>query len=240
MKHTPLSLLITAMIVFGISMSCAYADSPWKSRAGGLRSRSASFHGGRSSLRPKRPSRLGSSSLSGRSSSRSSSGITNLSRGLSQLNGRSRSGQSAGSGIGNGGILQELLRGTDGFSQNGGYGDLFNGSYGNRYHREDPMAKAYRDVGIANAVVGLIGVLVTASQYSTPPAAVAAPVRAVPAGHWERQTVVVQPKHYENYQEWIPEIFDSRTGQKIGGGFYETRTRLVPETLQHRDVWVGP
>ena len=65
-------------------------------------------------------------------------------------------------------------------------------------------------------------------------------VVAAPAGYWARQAVVVQPERYEQYQEWIPEIYDARTGQKTGGGYYETRTRLSPQVVEYRNVWVAP
>ena len=243
MKKTAVSLVVIAAITLWVSMPCAYADSPWKSRVGSLRSGGGSFLGGRSSS--SRAALSGLSRLSGRSGhsglsglsglsggGRNGSGLAELARGIGQLHGLNGNGQSYGSGIGNGRVLGEFLNNAGAYGHNGGYG-----GYG---YREDQMAKAYRDVGIANAVVGLVGVLVTASQNANYPAVAVAPVSAPPAGHWERQTVVVQPAHYESYQEWIPEIFDSRTGQRIGGGFYESRTRLVPETLQYRDVWVGP
>jgi len=94
------------------------------------------------------------------------------------------------------------------------------------------MSKAVRDVGIAHAVVGLVGIMANAAQAER--------CVAVPAGHWERRAVVVQPERYEQYQEWIPELYDSRTGVKIGGGYYETRSRLVPQVVQYQDVWVTP
>ena len=115
------------------------------------------------------------------------------------------------------------------------YRDGYRGGYYNAYQREtDSMARAYRDVGIANALVGLVGVLATASQqqgYACAPAS--------PQGYWQRQAVVVEPQRYEQYQEWIPELYDSRTGQKIGGGYYEVRTQLVPEVVEYRAVWLS-
>lgn len=98
------------------------------------------------------------------------------------------------------------------------------------------MARAYRDVGLAHAAVGLVGILVSAAQQADYMAAAPAPA---PAGYYERQAVVVQPRRYEQYQEWIPELYDPYTGQKLGGGYYETRTRVVPEVIQYRDVRVA-
>jgi len=100
------------------------------------------------------------------------------------------------------------------------------------HHDNYSMSKAVRDVGIAHAVVGLVGIMANAAQAER--------CVAVPSGHWERRAVVVQPERYEQYQEWIPELYDSRTGLKIGGGYYETRSRLVPQVVQYQDVWVTP
>ncbi|NLN94508.1 MAG: hypothetical protein GX130_14570 [Candidatus Hydrogenedens sp.] len=132
------------------------------------------------------------------------------------------------------------------------------------YRREDSMARAYRDVGLAHAMVGLVGVMASMSQepvypvYAPAPTAVpvavplAAPtavpltsVSSVPVvspapsgGYWERRPVVVHPQHYEKYEEWIPPITDARTGETRGGGYFETRSRLVPERVEYQDVWV--
>ena len=116
------------------------------------------------------------------------------------------------------------------------------------YRQEDSMAKAYRDVGIANAMVGLVGVLATLSQEpvyapvcapAPAPAAVPLAAPAAPSGYWERRPVAVHPEHYEQYQVWIPAIVDARTGATTGGGYYETRSRLVPEQIEYQDVWVS-
>ncbi len=82
---------------------------------------------------------------------------------------------------------------------------------------DDGYSRAIRDVGLANAAVNLIGIAATAGAYAYP-----APVAVQP--------VVVQPSHYETYQVWVPEVYDPATGARIGGGYYETRTRLVPGT----------
>lgn len=115
----------------------------------------------------------------------------------------------------------------------GQYSDYGRGGYGNPwdqgYGREDEMAKAYREVGIANAVVGLVGVLVQASENSR---------YCEPQGQWTRERVLISPARYETYQVWIPPAYDSRTGAKIGGGFYETRTQVIPEVYEEREVRV--
>ncbi len=126
------------------------------------------------------------------------------------------------------GLISEIASRHGGGS---GYGDF--GGFGGYSHR-DQYAKAYRDVGIANAVVNLIGIIATTHQQQRQ---TVAPPR--PSGHYEQQRVVLKEAHYETYQAWVPEIYDSRTGRKIGGGYHESRTRLVPEVYGYRDVWVG-
>ena len=118
--------------------------------------------------------------------------------------------------------------------------------YGNGYSHDNEMAKAYRDVGIANAVVGLVGIAATVARepaYYGPAYTTAAPVYATPrpTGQWVRERVVVAPARYETYQVWIPEIYDPYTGQR-SGGYYETRTRTIPEVTESRNVYVesGP
>ncbi|HDP33990.1 MAG TPA: hypothetical protein ENN29_02650 [Candidatus Hydrogenedentes bacterium] len=93
-----------------------------------------------------------------------------------------------------------------------------------------------------NAVAGLAGALINASMNSNhiAPAPAPAAVSAAPAGRWERQAVVLQPQRREEYKEWIPEAFDPATGRKNGGGYYEIRTRIIPEVVQYHDVWVTP
>ncbi len=165
------------------------------------------------------------------------------------------------------GGLPGLSRGSDRSSQRGpggaNYGDLLNLFQGMgeqlyraqgyahgrpSYREEDAMAKAYRDVGIMNALVGLTGVLISASQnanYGTvahgprhTPAP--APAAYAPSGRWERQAVVLQPQQQEQSRVWVPETYDAHTGQKVSGGYYEVRTRITPEVVQYHDVWVTP
>lgn len=91
------------------------------------------------------------------------------------------------------------------------------------------MAKAYREVGIANAVVGLVGVLVQAAEANQ---------YRQSQGQWTRERVLISPARYETYQVWIPPIYDPQTGAKVGGGFHENRTRLIPEVYEEREVRV--
>lgn len=119
--------------------------------------------------------------------------------------------------------LRDLNRGLE---RLGGPGD-----YRGDRHDRDAMARAYRDVGIANAVVGLAGIAIGPPRmpaYPPPP----------PPGQWVREKVVVAPAHYEQYEVWIPEVYDPRTGCR-SGGYYETRTRLVPEVCEYRDVYMN-
>ena len=72
------------------------------------------------------------------------------------------------------------LQGLDGLLNSMKYKHGY-GGWGHDYNRgHDDYWDAYRDVGIANAVVDLIGVLVSAGSYSSY-APVAAPVEVVPA-----------------------------------------------------------
>lgn len=134
------------------------------------------------------------------------------------------------SGLNAADVLQGLgaLSGGDGL---GGYGGNPWQGYG-RDRREDAMAKAYRDVGIMNAVVALVGIAATVSQNSAAYAPAHAAPAPAPAPMVER--VVVAPARYESVQVWVPPIYDSRTGAQIGGGYHEARSQYVPET--YRDV----
>lgn len=241
MKHTS-TVLIAIAVVFGMTMHYAEADNPWKGRIGGIRS------GGSSNLLRSGASRaLQNSGRSFKiptasSAIRGSSSRSGLADGLERLSSRGRVTEGLGRSGSPGLDTFGKMLGAFGNYAGHGYG------YGDRYRYENEMADAYRDAAIANAVVGLVGIMVSAAQQSNcttvaamPAAAAPMPVTAAPPpGRWERQVVVVQPAHYETYQEWIPEIYDSRTGQQIGGGYYESRSRLVPETYQYRDVWVTP
>lgn len=233
MKHIT-TVLIAVVLALGVSAQYAAADNPWKSRIGGLRSSGAN----RITRSSGRSYKLPNVSNSLRNGSRRSG----LAEGLGRISDRSR----GGAGLGRNGRpgLDTLGKMLGAFGNYAGHGY----GYGDRDRYENEMADAYRDAAIANAVVGLVGIMVSAAQQSdcttvaATPVSTAMPVAhaAPPPGHWERQTVIVQPERYETYQEWIPEIYDSRNGQKIGGGFYETRTRLVPATFQYKDVWVTP
>jgi len=133
-----------------------------------------------------------------------------------------------------------FLGGLGGFGGYGGFpmGDYgyFNG-YGDRHHRdEDSMADAYREVGMTHAVVNLIGIIAETATATAQNNNYYRPAQS--SGHWERQAVILQPARQEQYEVYVEPLYDQRTGQKISGGYNETRTRTVPEVIQYRDVWV--
>lgn len=105
--------------------------------------------------------------------------------------GSSRSGLSGLEGLGS--LLEQAGRNH----RHGGYG----GHRRSDRHREYSYAHAYRDVGIANAVVDLVGILVSASayQHTYAPMAVApvevmpAPVEPIPLAPMGAVTVVPPP-----------------------------------------------
>lgn len=243
MKHIT-TVLIAVVLVLGVSAQYAAADNPWKSRIGALRSSGGSraLQNGLNRVTRSSGRSFKLPNVSG--GIRGGSSRSGLAEGLGRLAERGRTSTGLGR-TGNTGLdtFGKML-GAFGNYAGHGYGHGF--GYGDRHRYENEMADAYRDAAIANAVVGLVGIMVSAAQQSNCTTVAATPVStampvaqaAPPPGHWERQKVIVQPEHYETYQEWIPELYDSRTGQKIGGGYYETRTRLVPATFQYKDVWV--
>jgi hypothetical protein len=114
----------------------------------------------------------------------------------------------------------------------GGYGNQgYGGSpwgYYDRHREAEAYADAYRDAAIANAVVDVVGILVSNSQARRV---------AEPAGHYVTQRRVVKEGFYETYTVWVPETYDSKTGEYIEG-HNETRRRWVPEVYEETQVWV--
>lgn len=114
-----------------------------------------------------------------------------------------------------------------------GYGYGYDNRYGDRYGSRgyrDPdraYADAYRDVGIANAVVGLVDVIVNNGATQVYPQ---------PCGHYERTKVVVQEGHYEETRVWVSESYDPYA--HVDRGHYEIQRRWVPEVCEYRDVYV--
>lgn len=132
--------------------------------------------------------------------------------------------------------------------------------FDNFNRRDEAYADAIRDAAIANAVVGVVGIVAESATRSQayrygygghgaqpvyggqrgfgapgPAYAQAAPVQR---GQYVRERIVIEPERYVQEQVWIPERYDPTNGRKVGGGFYETRTQLVPERVEYRDVWV--
>ena len=134
--------------------------------------------------------------------------------------------------IGHGEILQSLMgQGVgNGYGYGHGHGGYDRGYEGGYGYDGYGMPQAYRDVGIANAVVGLVGVAAQAAQNSQ------CYGYSQPAAQYYNQRVLVSPARYETRQVWVPESFDPQTGAKIGGGFYENRTEMVPEVYENRMV----
>ena len=108
-----------------------------------------------------------------------------------------------------------------------------NGRHGSHNDSDKAMASAYRDAAIANAVVGLVGIFVEAGMRNQ-----CAVRPAQPTGHYETHRVILQPGRYEQDRVWIPERYDPNTGRKLGGGYHETRTRWIPETVEYRKVYI--
>lgn len=109
--------------------------------------------------------------------------------------------------------------------------------YDNRhgYRHDDDYADAAKTAAIANAVVGVVGILANANRPYCPPPVVVAP--PAPCGHYVTERVLVQPGHYEQIRAWVPQSRDPYTGCMVGG-YYEVHQRWVPEVYETRQVWV--
>ncbi len=154
--------------------------------------------------------------------------------------GSSRGGRGLSSQAGSSGLrgLSNLLGG--GYGNNPfGYPGGYNPWEAQRRASKD-YADAYRDAAIANAVVGLVGVLVNAhvqerAMRTAVPVA-AAPVQ--PAGYYATQRTVVREGYYENRQVWVPEHPDPTTGAVIQG-HHELHRVWVPPVYQESQVFVS-
>lgn len=131
----------------------------------------------------------------------------------------------------------------DAIRDNYGRGDYYNGYNGghhNGHHNDDDYARAYRDVGIANAIVDLVGVATTAAYgpryYAPAPIAVGEPYPAPSCGYYRIERVLVCPGHHEDYRVWVPETRD-HCG-RVYGGYYEVQQRWIPDRYEERQVWV--
>ena len=132
---------------------------------------------------------------------------------------------------GGSGVFGSPFGGPFGNPYGGPFGDPYGGRHGDSDAKE--LADAYRDVGIANAVVGLVSVLATSQPtYREPVYREAQPTR-----HYVREKVILKEGYYEDYKVWVPEQYDSGTKDKVLG-HYEMRQRWVPEVYGYRDVQV--
>lgn len=209
----------------------------------------SSHRGGGSVLR-------GLSGLQGRGGSHGSSRQSDL-RGLQGLGnlldlgrrGYERGGRGGGHGGGYGGGYGHGGYGGGDWGRGGGYGGGGwgrygdHGGYGDRYYDSDrEYARAMRDSAIANAVVGVVGIIANSAtapyavQQPYPGPVYQAPV-AAPTYRVER--VLVREAHYEEYQTWVPDTYDARTGETIVG-HNVVRQRYVPELWQERQVQIYP
>lgn len=156
---------VVAVVVLA-SLALVMTDAAAQSRGRSIRIPSRSESGLRWPSAVGRSGLSGLSGLSGRSERNGLSGLGSLSGRSGNIGnpfaGSSRSGFRGLEGLG--ALLDEA-------SRNYGYG-----GYGPwDHHDQYSHAEAYRDVGIANAVVDLVGILVNASAYQT-----YAPVAAAP------------------------------------------------------------
>jgi len=149
--------LVVALVT---SLMLVTTEAAAQSRARSMRVPSSSGSGSRAVSAIARSGRSGPSGFTGPGRS-----------GRNLLSGSSRSGLSGLEGLG--GLLEQAGRNYG----HGGYG----GPFRSDRPREYSYAKAYRDVGLAHAVVDLVGILVSASAYHQPYAPMAvAPVEFVP------------------------------------------------------------
>jgi hypothetical protein len=141
------------------------------------------------------------------------------------------------------------LRGLGSLLQYGGHGHG-HGSYGYgggywdyRHDADREYAHAMRDAAIADAVVGVTGIIAgaaTAPYYAAPPAyPVYSPVYVPAPTRYVRERVLVRQGGYEDYEEWVPDRYDTHTGETIAG-HYEVHRRYVPELWEERLVPVAP
>ena len=232
----PTSILAMAAVLIATVGLCA-PEAHAQSRRQGSRV----MKSGSSSSRSRSISRSGSTSRGSSSRSRSApSSRGSSSRGRSSPSSRfgssggSRSGSPGLGNLGNLGNLGDVLNGIGNRTRGGGF-DRY--GYGDRRRGRDEYSDAYREVGFAHAIVNLIGII---AETSTNNRALRQAQPAQPAPQLVREKVVVQPGRYEQYEVQVPARYDPNTGQLLGGGYTETRTRWLPEVVQYRDVYVMP
>ena len=144
----------------------------------------------------------------------------------------SRSTGSSGPRLGNGEGLRALGRVLNNWEDGELGRRLDNYRYNNdRYDAAKEYADAYRDAAIANAVVGIVGILAQSAQP------VRQPQYQQPTGRYEQRRVLIREGYFEESKVWVPEQFDSRN-QVTVAGHYEIHRRWVPEVYGYQDVWV--
>jgi len=134
-------------------------------------------------------------------------------------------------------ILDEL---RNRYYDNRGY---YNG-YHDHHRHDDDVADAYRDAAIANAVVNLVGIAVTAATQPRVQTVAVAPVACAPApvavaqpqGYYRTEKILVSEGYYEDVRVEVPTTRD-QYGRTINGG-YEIRKRRNPPVYEYRPVWV--
>lgn len=167
------------------------------------------------------------------------------------VRGASHASRGSGRGLGLGSALrsgsgpskQQIGQGLRGAARwlNNNYGDR-GGYYGGHHgYYDNDMADAYRDAALANAAVGLVGVLVNAhvqqQALRTAPVAVAAPVVVQPTGQYATQRTLVRDGYWQEQQVWVPDQYDPGTGATILG-HYATQRVWVPPVYQETQVYV--
>lgn len=227
------NLLLSFALAFAFSAALA-APPALADRGSGLRS-IRSGGGGHSIGRA-----LGSIGRS-HGSSRGSRGL----EGLGRLFDGGRHGSRGSRGLEG---LGDLL-GRGGYGGWGDRGDRFGRGYGDwfgrdRHRHDNDWADAYRDAAIADAVVGITGIIAGAAMapygYGQPVYPAPAPVYvAPPPPRYRTERVLVREGYYEQQDVWVPEFYDRRTGETVRG-HYETRQRWVPEVWEERQVQVYP
>ncbi len=232
-------------VTWGLALALVLAQGVWSEAAAGprptIKTRTPSRSVARSA--PSVRSNIRSGARAGHrfrtSPNRASSPSTNRFNGGDRATASGALGQALGSALA--GRANGLGSGYNGRGAygSGGYGDILSelGRYidyaqRDRRHRshEDQRYRAQRDALIADAVVQVVGMVTSARRQ--PRAYVPAP-----PVHEIRQ-VLVEEGHYERYQVYIEPVYDRHTGEKMDGGYHETRTRWVPPRYEERMVLV--
>ena len=221
MRNTTVILATAAALLVTVGLCAPEAHAQSRRQGSRVIRRAAPFSRSGASIRSGSSGRSGLSRAPTMRSSPTSRGGSNLFGGLGRSRNSSSLGRSGRPGLtALGNLLDGIQRDRD-------------GRHGGRYDSDKAMASAYRDAAIANAVVGLVGIFVeagTRNQCAVQP--------AQPTGHYETHRVILQPGRYEQDRVWVPERYDPNTGRKLGGGYHETRTRWVPETVEYRKVYI--